>query len=282
MSREELVNNHYGVAGLMAAIEAGLMSVGKNLDSLTVDDLAPVDEFHSRGREATAELASLAKIKATDQVLDVGCGIGGTARYLAHQFGCCVTGIDLTDEFVTVGQRLTELVGLTDRVALRQGSALALPFEVNSFDIAWTEHAQMNIADKKQFYSEIARVLKPGGRLLFHDIFRGDGEEPIYPLPWAEDESISSLATVTEARAAMEQAGLVVEQWADKVGDTLAFMDKMAAQAAAGQAPPISIRLVMRDNGQKKLANYVRGLKEKRLAVALGMARKGEAPFTRQ
>lgn len=275
MSREQQVSEHYGAGGLMAAIEEGLASVGKDLATLTVDDLAPVDEFHSRGREATVELASLARIKATDRVIDVGCGIGGTARYLALQFGCSVTGIDLTEEFVAVGQRLTELVGLNDRVALRRCSALDLPFDTNSFEVAWTEHAQMNIADKTRFYSEIARVLQPGGRLLFHDVFRGTGAEPIYPLPWAEDESISSVATVIEARAAMEQAGLAIEQWIVKVDDTLAFFRKMAEQAKAGGPPSISFRLVMRDNAQEKMANYVRGLNEARLTVVLGTARKG-------
>ena len=201
----------------MEKIEAGLEAAGKELDSLSVDDLAPIDEFHTRGRESTLEVAELAQLSSSDLVLDVGCGLGGTARFLSDRYGCKVEGIDLTEEYVSVGRQLTERVGLSGRVELRQASALDLPYEDGRFDIAWTEHVQMNIADKQRFYSEIARVLKPGGRLLFHDIFRGSGDPPFYPAPWAEDESISSLATVEQARSALTEAGLAIHPWSDKV-----------------------------------------------------------------
>lgn len=272
MQCEALVQQHYRVAGLLAAIEQGLKAAGKNLDSITVDDLAPVDAFHSRGREATVELAALAPLSASDRVIDIGCGLGGTARFLAARFACCVAGIDLAVDYVEVGQELTRRAGLSDRVFLHQGTALALPFDDQSFDLAWTEHAQMNIPDKARFYSEIARVLKPGGRLCFHDIFRGQGEAPSYPMPWAEDQTISALATIEEARQAMGQAGLEIECWNEKVGDTLAYFEFVAMQLAAGTAPPMSIRLLMRDTADRKLSNYVRALRAGQLTVALGTA----------
>jgi ubiquinone/menaquinone biosynthesis C-methylase UbiE len=201
VNTEALVDKHYGFSGIMEKITDGLNLAGKDVNSLTVDDLAPIDEFHTRGREATLEVANLANLTASDRVLDVGCGRGGTARHLAHQHKCNVVGIDRTDEYISVGKTLTEMVGLSDKVELCQGSALDLPYEDNTFDIAWTEHVQMNIADKNKFYGEIARVLKPGGRLLFHDVFRGTGAEPSYPVPWDEDASISILATESAARS---------------------------------------------------------------------------------
>ena len=266
------IDKHYGRGWIMDRIEAGLKAAGKDLDALAVDDLAPIDEFHTRGRESTLEIAGLADLKSSDLIVDVGCGLGGTARFLADQYGCNVAGFDLTDEYISVGQRLTELVGLSDRVALRQGSALEIPYEDTRFDVAWTEHVQMNIADKNRFYSEIARVLKPGGRLLFHDIFRGPGDAPIYPAPWAEDELMSSLATEATARSAMEQAGFEIDRWTGKVEESIESFAAVFAGIEADGPPPIGIHLLMGDNARDKLRNYVRNLSEERTTVALGMA----------
>jgi ubiquinone/menaquinone biosynthesis C-methylase UbiE len=200
--------------------------------------------------------------------------LGGTARHLAERYKCSVVGIDLTEEYISVGKKLTELVGLSDRVELRHGSALEIPYEDERFDIVWTEHVQMNIADKNRFYSEIARVLKPGGRLLFHDIFRGLGDSPFYPAPWAEDESISALVTETEARSIIEQVGLEIDQWIVKVQESIEFFKRVSAQIEADGPPPIGIHLLMGDNAKDKLQNYVRNLSEDRVSVALGIAHK--------
>jgi ubiquinone/menaquinone biosynthesis C-methylase UbiE len=266
------IDKHYGFGGIMEKIEAGLKAAGKDVNSLTVDDLAPIDQFHTRGRDSTLEVVGLAKLKPSDLVLDVGCGLGGTARFLAEQYSCSVAGIDLTEEYISVGKRLTELVDLSNRVELRQGSALEIPYEDEWFDVVWTEHVQMNIADKNRFYSEIARVLKPGGPLLFHDIFRGSGDSPFYPTPWAEDESISALVTETEARSVMAQVGLEIDQWIGKVQESIEFFSEVSARIEADGPPPIGIHLLMGDNAGYKLQNYVRNLSEDRVSVALGMA----------
>jgi len=271
---DSLVNKHYGFGGIKEQIKVGLNLAGKNIDALAVDDLAPIDEFHTRGRASTLELAEIVNLKNNDLILDVGCGLGGTARYLAEQYNCHVSGIDLTEEYISVGKWLTELVGLSDQVELHQGSALDIPFKNEKFDVVWTEHVQMNIADKYRFYSEIARVLKPGGRLLFHDIFRGLGEPPFYPAPWAEDESISKLATEEEARATIEAAGLQVNQWVVKVQESIEFFKEVSVQIEADGPPPIGIHLLMGNNAREKLQNYVRNMSEDRLSVVMGMASK--------
>lgn len=201
------VERHYARGGILDAIKAGLRESGKELGRLVPEDLAPVDEFHIRGREATLELALRAGITPGLRVLDVGCGLGGSARYLATEHRCSVTGIDLTHDFVEVARALAEMVGLRDAVHFRQGSALALPFDDGAFDIAWTEHAQMNIADKRTFYAEIARVPAPCGRLVFHDIFQGGGGEPYFPVPWAGEASLSALETVPGVRRVLKDLG---------------------------------------------------------------------------
>ena len=274
MQIESLVDRHYGFGDIMEKILIGLQQAGKDINALSVDDLAPIDEFHTRGREATLELATLAQIKASDRVLDVGCGLGGTARHLADQYQCKVLGIDLTEEYIAVGKDLTERVGLSDRVSLQQGSALAIPHADNSFDIGWTEHVQMNIADKHRFYAEIARVLKPGGRLVFHDIFRGIGDAPLYPVPWAEDASISALATEQEAQSAIAEAGLEIDQWIEKNQQSMAFFEQVFARIKADGPPPIGIHLLMGDNAKQKLQNYLSNLGDKRVSVLMGVAHK--------
>lgn len=269
---QQKVNTHYGLGDLIARIDEGLVKAGKDLKALSVDDLAPVDEFHTRGRESTDELAALAIPGTEDRVLDVGCGLGGTARHLARVYGCKVEGIDLTAEYVATGQELTRRVGLEDKVHLQQASALELPFDDGTFDIVWTEHVQMNIPEKERFYSEISRVLKKGGRLLFHDIFRGTGESPVYPAPWAEDESLSHLATEAQAKSAIASAGLQVNEWRGKVEESIEFFSGVFQKIEADGAPPIGIHLLMGDNAGIKLRNYVTNMTENRLSVVMGVA----------
>jgi ubiquinone/menaquinone biosynthesis C-methylase UbiE len=178
-------------------ILTALRNAGKNIDQLTVDDLAPIDEFHTRGREATANLASLLNLQPNFHVLDVGAGIGGPSRYLASKFGCRVTGLDLLGEYCRVADSLAKRVKLDNLLNYRQGDATQMPFEDATFDVVWTQHASMNIADKKRLYSEMHRVLKPGGKLAIYDIYKGssdmDGSSIHFPVPWAPDPSISHL-----------------------------------------------------------------------------------------
>ena len=268
------ISNHYGISKLLDRVLDGLRQAGKNIDDLEVDDLAPVDAFHTRGRESTMELASLASLDSSHQVLDVGCGIGGSARYLSKQVGCHVTGLDLTPEYIEVANRLTEMVGLEESVRFVQGSALDLPFDDASFDVVWTEHAQMNIPHKQQFYNEIGRVLKPGGHLLFHDIFRGAGPPLQFPVPWAERPEISFLAEVAEAQEFLRQAGLSTIHWHNKDADSLAFFEQVLQRIGEAGPPPIGIHLLMGDSARSKLENYMLNLTENRISVALGLAEK--------
>jgi ubiquinone/menaquinone biosynthesis C-methylase UbiE len=274
MGDESRIDRHYGLGGLWERIETGLRLTGRTAGTVKVEDLAPVDAFHTRGRAATLEMAELAGLGTADRVLDVGCGLGGTPRLLASLYGCPVVGVDVTAEYVAVGNRLTDLVGLSPLVRLEQASALDLPYADGSFDVVWTEHVQMNVADKAGFYAEIARVLQPGGRLLFHDVFRGPGEEPVYPAPWAEDASLSFLATQDEVRAILVDVGLTAETWLDRTPESAAWFAKAVARIAAKGPPPLGIHLLMGATATDKIRNYSRNLLEHRVTVGLGVARR--------
>ena len=152
---QDNVAAHYTHGQLLERIRSGLEAIGKTPGTVTVDDLAPVDEFHIGGRQASEDFISQLQLSADDHTLDVGCGIGGTSRFVANFFGCRVTGIDLTPEFVSTGQTLCDWVGLSGQVELHQGDATAMPFTDESFDAAFMLHVGMNIANKGELFAEV-------------------------------------------------------------------------------------------------------------------------------
>ena len=267
------VESHYARGEVLASIVNALRALGKDVTRLTPADLGPVDEFHIRGREATVELAARAALKPGQRVLDVGCGLGGSARYLAAEHRCRAVGIDLTQEYIDIANALARMVGLDALVEYQRASALDIPQPAGSFDVAWTEHVQMNIADKRRFYGEISRVLTPGGRLLFHDIFRGHGELH-YPVPWADMSSISFLATPDEVREIVRSAGFRIVDWEDTTARSLEWFEAAVQRLKSSGPPPLGIHLLMGETAPVKFGNMLRNLREGRIVVAQAVAEK--------
>lgn len=235
------IEEHYGDGGLRDRIRAGLEAQGLDPDHL--DPVGPTgpDEFHTGGRPMTIALAELAGIAQGDRVIDVGCGLGGPARVLASQFGAHVTGIDLTREFVELGVELTTACGLDDGVELRVGDATVLPFDDDTFDVGWTQHATMNMPDKPAVYRELGRVVRDGGRFAFFDIIAGPNvAETIYPLPWATDVTTSFLEPEDVMRAQLADAGWAVRVWNDVTEGALAFYDIGGQPLPPGQSHPLA------------------------------------------
>lgn len=268
------VETHYTVGGLEERILAALTSMGKELDDLTPADLALVDEFHIRGREATEELARLAGLGPDLHVLDIGCGLGGSTRYLASEHDCRATGLDLTEEYCRVAARFSERLRISDRTDFLNGDALEMPFEEGTFDLVWTEHAQMNIADKKRFYGEIARVLKPSGRFVFHDVFQGDGGDPFFPVPWAGDPSISSLIAPRELERLLRSLGLRTYHWEDKTQISLDWFRNALESIKVHGPPPLGLHLLMGTDSRVKLENQLLNLEQGRTLVVQAVLEK--------
>jgi ubiquinone/menaquinone biosynthesis C-methylase UbiE len=230
------VESHYTRPDLGETILAALKRAGMDIDRLDPDELWPVDEFHGGQRAATMELANHLHLTGTETVLDVGSGIGGPSRYLAKTYGCHVTGLDLTAEFVRVATMLAQRTGMSDRVAYRHGSALDMPFDDAAFDLLWCQNACMNIADRDRLYREMRRVLKPRGRLALQDVTAGPGGEPHYPTPWAKDAGISFLLSPEVTRQKLDAAGFQVLVWEDKSGRA---RQQALARARSASAPPL-------------------------------------------
>ncbi|HTV43757.1 MAG TPA: class I SAM-dependent methyltransferase [Stellaceae bacterium] len=261
--RADAVEQHYTSPDLGAAILAALQSIGKDIEHLTPDDLAPVDEFHGGQRPATIRLAELAGITAGDRVLDAGAGLGGPSRFLAWRYGCRVSGVDLTAEFVRIAVMLTRRTGLADKCDYRQGDALNLPFADRSFDVVWSQNAAMNIADRDRLYCEMRRVLKRGGRLALQEVAAGPGGPPHFPVQWAREPSISFLFTAVETRDKLEAAGFRVIAWQDTTAEALEASARRT-RSTESEPPPLGTHLILGPDWRMMFRNSARNLAERR------------------
>ncbi len=258
MSNHDAVAGQYDRDGLLAAIETALGRQGLVPPDVTVDDLAPVDEFHVGGRPATGHLLTQLDFGPDAHVLDVGCGLGGAARLAASARVDRVTGVDLTAAYVEVGNRLNAWVGLDDRIDLRVGSALDMPFDDGSFDGGFLLHVGMNIDDKARLLAEVARVIRPGCPFGIYDLMRvGDGE-PDYPVPWADRRELSHLGRPEDYRAAAEGAGWTVGAEIDRRAFAVEFFDRLEAASAR---PPLGLHLLMGPTAPMKIANLAAAIR---------------------
>jgi ubiquinone/menaquinone biosynthesis C-methylase UbiE len=275
MNTDREVSRHYSGGNLLSRLNAALAEDGIDPDHPSMEALAPYDQFHGRGLEATTEVADLVGATASDHILDIGSGIGGPARYFANRFGCRVTGIDLTPEFCDVARHLTQLLDLEDRIKFEVGNALAMPFADGSFDGAYSMNVSMNIADKSAFYHEIHRVLKPGGWLALSELAKGEGGELDYPTPWARSGSTSFLSTPEGTRRDLLEAGFDVIRLHSSREEALAFGARARTIVERGDKPPSRAAMLMdREIASQAMANVSRGLSEARIIPIEVLARK--------
>ncbi len=262
MSVADDVARHYARDAIADRVLAALRAEAGDDVAITPDTLAPLDHFHGRGVRATADLLALLGPRPGEQVLDIGCGIGGPARWIAARAGCQVTGVDLTPAFCAAAVALTAAAGLADRVRILEGSALDLKLPDGSFDRAYSQNVAMNIADKPRFYAEARRVLRPGGVFVLSTLAAGPAGPPRYPVPWAAGPETSFLATPEATRADLEAAGFEVLSFHDTTATVHAFHAEMRARAKAGDPPRLGMAVLVGAEMAERQRNSARGIAE--------------------
>ncbi len=235
------LRDHYRATDLTERPRTALTALGPEHQQLTPQQLGALEQFHTRGLAATAELAKLAGLTADMSVLDVGSGVGGPARFLAATYGGPVTGIDLSEPFLDAAHYLTERTGQSELVSFETDSAMELPFEDGHFDVVLLQHVAMNISDRARLYREIRRVLKLRGGFAIYDVVLNSGD-PHYPAPWARTPATSFLLTAAAAREMIEPAGFRTLAWQD---DTEAANAWFAQLRASGPPPLPNLGVVM-------------------------------------
>ena len=264
MSDTRAIAEHWGTADVYGLILSALKHASKPLEGLTVEDLAPVDHFHARGFPATVELADRLSIQAGQHILDIGCGLGGPARYMAKRFRCTVSGVDITKPFVEAGHKLTALVGMEAEVKIELGDGQHLPHADACFDGAYTQHVTMNVADRPGFFAEAYRVLKPGAFFALTEHGLGPKGDPHHPVPWSMDGGGAYLVTPSLTRALLQQAGfddIVVEDTGAKY---VAAYKVAIEKAEKGALPPLGVHILMGETALTKMRNAARNIEEGR------------------
>ena len=266
MPKLDAVESHYSRGQLLEDIQAGVRRLGRSPDTVRVDDLAPVDEFHIGGRAATQTFLDQLDLAPHDHVLDVGCGLGGASRFAAERYGCRVTGIDLTHDYVRTGQVLCEWVGLDERISLDRGDATDTPYRDGAFDKAFMLHVGMNIENKELLALELFRLLRPGGRLGVYDVMRvGDGELH-FPVPWATTAGESRVSTPATYRGTLEAAGFRIVAENDRSGFAMDFFTGLQANGNGATSLPLGLHILMGDSAQAKVGNMIENVAEGRVA----------------
>jgi len=261
MSANEAIADNYAHGSLLASIEDALAALGKTKDTVTVADLGPVDEFHIGGRLATRDFLDQLTFLPEQQILDVGCGLGGASRFAAISYQTRGSGIDITAEYIETGKVLNEWVGLADQIQLHHASALDMPFPDNHFDGGFMLHVGMNIADKRALFKELSRVLRPGSAFGIFDVMRMNKGELMYPLPWAADQKICRVASLDTYKKSLDAAGFEVSTERNRRDWAVDFFKTQHEKTAArGGPPPLSLHTLMQAETSMKIANMVRNI----------------------
>ena len=259
---ESHVKDHYNSDNLTQNIKTALIKSGKDLSNLELKDLSPIDQIHTGGARSSIELFKKLTISPDAWVLDAGCGIGGSSRLLAKQFNCRVVGVDLADKFIEAAIFLTQCTRLENLVSFQQGSVLDLPFENNTFDAILCQHILMNIKDKSTAVKEFFRVLKPDGKLMLHEIEKGDNDSLLLPVPWADKSSISFLESRDAMSHIFKKHGFEIEFFSDQTASACTGWEKFNAvsQKRPPQPNALGLGIIFGSNakffGQNMYANF--------------------------
>lgn len=264
MTHAKAMSEHWGKGDVYSRILDTMELAGIDPNSVTVEQLAPVDHFHARGFPATIELADALPIKEGDRLVDIGCGLGGPARYLAKRFNCHVDGIDITVPFVDAANKLSALVGMDDAVECLHGDGQKLPYDDELFDGGYALHVTMNVPDRNVFFGEALRVLRPGAFFALTEHGLGEVGEPHHPMPWSEDGSGAYLMRPADTVAALKKAGFTEIEVTNTGEKYLQGYKRAIELAEKGEAPVFGTHILLGKLAPQIVRNAARNIEERR------------------
>lgn len=275
MLNENKVSEHYQNTYLLAAITNGLKQLGKTPETVNLEDITAIEEFHIGGRAASKNLLGQLNLTHKNHVLDIGCGIGGTSRFVASHFKSTVSGIDLTSEYIETGRALCSWLDLDGQINLYHGSALSMPFEDKAFDAAYMMHVGMNIENKEQLFSEVNRLLCTNSLFGIYDVMQTGEGNLNFPVPWANSPEISSLASVEQYKETLQATGFEIIAEHNHRELALEFFSEQRAQKAGIKKPPaLGLHLIMDESISNKMNNVVESISSGHLAPVELIVRK--------
>ena len=217
-----------------------LAQTGADTSILTVELLQHHDQDHFGGLAATDALALHAKINESTHVLDLCCGLGGPARYLAYHYGCRVTGVDMNTDRLAGAVRLTERTKLQDRVLFHHANALQTGLADETFDVIVSQEAFCHIPNKKTLITECVRLLKPGGRIVYTDILARSNMTNEIRSRLETEMVFSELSTLEQYCHLLEEKGCQVievedlsDNWAEILIDRLTMYRSLKEQTVS-------------------------------------------------
>lgn len=268
------IETHWGAPDVLERILEAISASQLSAGSVTVEQLAPVDHIHARGFAATRELADSLPVRSGDRIIDIGCGLGGPARYLADRFGCHVEGIDISATFVDAGNRLSEMTGMLDSVTIRHGDGERLPYEKESFDGGYAQHVTMNVANRDRFFAEAFRVLRPGAFFALTEHGLGAAGTPRHPVPWSDDGAGAYLIAPEQTGVLLGAAGFQEIEVVETGDEYLQGYRRMISLMDAGSLPPLGVHIILGPAAAEKIRNAARNIEERRTRPIKVMCRK--------
>jgi cyclopropane fatty-acyl-phospholipid synthase-like methyltransferase/glutaredoxin len=239
-----------------------------SLDSIRLYEAVFGEDFVSPGGYTMAvELINRLQLQPGCRVLDVGCGLGGSAFVMAHEFGLIVDGIDLSNNMLLVAEEKRQAHQLTDRVKFEHGDCLQLDCS-NHYDAIYSRDVFLHISDKSRLFSVLYAALKPGGKLLFTDYCCGEKPWGDAFVEYVQDRGYC-LHTLSEYTDLIAQQGFVEVHQADM---TDRFIDILRNDINTIEALDLSeqVRSKLKKSWQGKLTRAESGDHRWGLFTALG------------